>query len=410
MYLFRVLATVTGVVLTVAPIAGQISRPGGISGGGSIGGSPSGSPNGSIGGTTGGNYPSNTNSPFPDSTSPNGNTRPIFLSGKVVLDDGTPLGDRVLIESVCAGRRHAEGYTDAKGRFSFQFGQERNTFDDASEDSTMSRGPGQRANQSGGLRQNELQNCDIQASLPGFRSDAISLAGHRYLDNPELGTIILHRLAHVEGLTISVTSALAPKDARKDYEKGLEALKKNKVEEAQKDFEKSVQVYPKYAAAWFELGKIHEQAKQLDEAGKAYTQATAADPKYVNPYERLCVLAFKASRWPEVAEESDQIIHLNAYDFPQAYFFNAVANLRLNKLDLAEKSAREAVKLDTKGENPQVNYVLGAVLAGEGDFAGAAEYLRAYLKAAPNDPDIERIRQQLADIEQSAQAKPPAQN
>jgi tetratricopeptide (TPR) repeat protein len=410
MYRFRVLAIVTGVAaLTVAPIAAQITRPGGISGGGSLGGGATGSPNGSIGGTTGGiPNTSNTNSPFPDATSPN--THPIFLSGKVVLSDGTLPSDRVMIESVCNNRRHAEGYTDSKGRFSFQLGQERSVFDDASDDPTGSRGGlGTRANSPGGIRQNDLQSCEIRASLAGFRSDSIPLINHRYLDNPDLGTIVLHRLANVEGLTISATSALAPKDARKDYEKGLEALKKNKTEEAQKDFEKSVELYPKYASAWFELGKIHEQANQLDDARKAYTQATEADSKYINPYERLFMLAFKDSKWQEVSDESDHVIHLNPYDFPSAYFYNAMANLRLNKLDLAEKSAREAVKLDSKGENPRVNYVLGVILANKQDFTGAAECIRAYLKAVPNDPDNEKIRQQLADIEQSAQAKAPPQ-
>jgi tetratricopeptide (TPR) repeat protein len=405
MYFFRVLAIVTGAALTVAPIAAQISRPGGTSSGGSLGGTTP--TNGTIGSSTGGisNASTNTNSPFPDA-----NTHPIFLSGKVVLSDGTLPSGQVLIESLCNNRRRAEGYTDPKGRFSFQFGQNREVFDDASESSMGSRPLGSRANSPGGGRQLDLQNCEIRASLPGFRSDSISLFNHQYLDNPELGTIILHRLENVEGLTISATTALAPKDARKDYEKGLEALKKNKAEEAQKDFEKSVELYPKYAVAWFELGKIHEQANRPGEARTAYAHAIEADAKYINPYERLYMLAFKDSKWQEVADGSDHVIRLNPYDFPSAYFYNAMANIRLNKLDLAEKSAREAVKLDTKGENPKANYVLGVILANKRDFAAAAECLRAYLKAVPNDPDNERIRQQLDEIEQSAQAKPPAQN
>jgi len=401
----RVLMVVTGVAITIAPITAQITRPGSTSAGGSLGGGSIGgtnSPSGTIGGTTGG-IPNSTSNP--NSTIPDANRRPIFLSGKVMLNDGTLPGERVAIESVCNNRRHIEGYTDSKGRFSFQFGQERGLFDDASDDSPASRAAAGRIN-SGGVTQNALMSCEIHAALPGFRSDSISLATHQYLDNPELGTIVLHRLANVEGLTISATSALAPKDARKDYEKGLEALKKNKDDEAQKDFEKAVQLYPKYATAWFELGKLHEKANQLDEARKAYMQAGEADAKYINPYERLYMLAYKDSKWQEVVEESDHVIRLNPYDFPNAYFFNAVANLRLNHLEPAEKSAREAVKLDTKGENPKVNYVLGVILANKQDFAGAAEYLRTYLKAVPNDPDNVKIRQQLADVEQqSAQAK-----
>ena len=48
----------------------------------------------------------------------------------------------------------------------------------------------------------------------------VSLSNIHYMDNPDIGTIILHRLGKVDGLTVSVVSALAPKDARKAYEKG----------------------------------------------------------------------------------------------------------------------------------------------------------------------------------------------
>src|SRR5512144_1293969 len=48
--------------------------------------------------------------------------RPIFLSGKVRLDDGTPPPDTVVIERVCGGQGRPEAYTDSKGHFSFELG------------------------------------------------------------------------------------------------------------------------------------------------------------------------------------------------------------------------------------------------------------------------------------------------
>jgi hypothetical protein len=72
-------------------------------------------------------------------------------------------------------------------------------------------------------RNNDLIGCEIRAALPGFRSDLVNLIGRRSFDNPDVGTIVLHRLGNVEGTTISVTSLRAPKDARKAFEKGTEA-------------------------------------------------------------------------------------------------------------------------------------------------------------------------------------------
>jgi tetratricopeptide (TPR) repeat protein len=252
-------------------------------------------------------------------------------------------------------------------------------------------------------------NCELRAVLPGFRSDSISLSTQHYMDNPDIGTIVLHRLANVEGLTTSATSALAPKESRKAYEKGLEAEKKSKPDEAQKEFEKAVETYPKYASAWFELGKIYEQRDHIDEARKAYSQALAADSKFINPYERLYMIAVKEAKWQEVADTTDHIMRLNPYDFPNAYYFNAAANLQLHKLDVAEKSARQAVELDTAHRNPKADYILGIILADQGKFSESTEHLRAYLRAVPNAPDAELVKKQLAQAEKLAEAAQPSQ-
>jgi tetratricopeptide (TPR) repeat protein len=375
---------------------------GSLGGAGSVGntGSNGGLGTGGLGSTTRGN---STTSPFPSDAS-----RPIFLTGKVTLSDGSALAEQVLIERICNGSPHPETRTDMKGHFSFSLGQNNGMFMDASE-ASPSGSSGNRSNGISGPRASDLANCEIRASLPGFRSESVSLVNHRYLDNPDLGTIILHRLANVEGLTTSATSVMAPKDARKAYEKGLESVKKGKPDDAQKDFEKAVETYPKYASAWFELGRIYEQRDHVEEARKAYNQALAADSKYINPYERLYLLALKEGNWQDVADGTDRVMHLNPYDFPNAYYFNAAANLRLNKLDVAEKSARQAVELDTAHRNPKATYVLALVLAQKHNFTESAQYLNAYLKAAPDAPDAETARKQLAEIEKFAQTVAPPQ-
>ncbi len=254
------------------------------------------------------------------------------------------------------------------------------------------------------VRESQLRNCDLRASLPGFRSDNVYLDQHQALDNPEVGMIILHRLANVEGFTISATSMLAPADARKAFEKGLVGLKKKKIEEALKDFEKAVAIYPKYAAAWFELGTIHEQGNHADQARTAYASALTADPKYVNPYLRLCVIAYQEEKWQELADSSSQVVHLNPYDFPAARYLNAIANLELNNFGTAEKSAREAIKQDTAHRLPKMQYLLGLILVRERRFAEAADSIRAYLAATSGGIEADLVRKQLAEIEQFAQA------
>ncbi|HSR08863.1 MAG TPA: carboxypeptidase-like regulatory domain-containing protein [Bryobacteraceae bacterium] len=196
--------------------------------------------NGNTNGSTNPRQPS-TNFPGGDSTNP----QVIFISGTVVLSDGLPLPERVKIERVCSGPPHLETYTDKKGHFSFQVGQNLE-MQDASSQSAFN-GPGSPfgnmnniggSSGRGGFSERELWGCELKADLPGFQSDMVSLSNIHYMDNPDIGTIILHRLGKVDGLTISVVSALAPKDARKAYEKGQAAAGKRNWDEAQKDFER----------------------------------------------------------------------------------------------------------------------------------------------------------------------------
>jgi tetratricopeptide (TPR) repeat protein len=329
--------------------------------------------------------------------------RPIYLSGKVMLDDGTPPPQPIVIERVCNGMAKAEGYTDSKGRFSFQLGQNTGILQDASVSSAdqfggLTPGIGGMGGRQG-ISERDLAGCEIRANLPGFRSDNVNLVGRRALDNPDLGTIILHRLAKVEGFTFSATSGLAPKDARKAYEKGLEKLKKDKAAEAEQEFSKATAEYPKYAAAWYQLGVAYQQQNKLADARRAYEESLKADSKFVSPYERLALLAAADKKWEDVAQTTAQLIRLNPYYSPQVYFYSAVANYNLQKIDLAEEHAREAAKMDEKHRNPRINHLLGVILAQKRDYKGAAENMRIYLKANPDASDAAMVRNQLAEVE-----------
>jgi tetratricopeptide (TPR) repeat protein len=381
-----------------------------------------------------GTTPGRDRTPFPDQTDPRRQDerttfptemqRPIFLSGKVLMDDGTPPPDSVVIERVCNGVARPEAYTDSKGRFSFQLGQNMSMMADASVSSAdpFGSGPGTFDSRSGsnrssgmgrgmgGVTEQQLMGCELRATLAGYRSEIVNLAGRRFMDNPDVGTIIMRRLGNVEGLTISATSALAPKDARKAYDKGREAFGKKKWENSQKELEKAVQIYPKYAAAWHQLGLLYEQQNNVEQARKAYSEALAADGKFVSPYMQLAQLAARERKWEEVRDTTDRVTKLNPFDFPVAYFYNAVAQLNLQNLDAAEKSAREALKIDEQHRIPKISHVLGIILAQKRDYSGAAEHIRSYLKFAPNAGDVEMAKKQLAELEGVAgsQAATPA--
>jgi tetratricopeptide (TPR) repeat protein len=205
-----------------------------------------------------------------------------------------------------------------------------------------------------------------------------------------------------------MTTLEAPKEAKKAYEKGLGLAKKGKPDEALREISKAVEVYPRYAAAWFDLGRLHEQSRKDEDARKAYEAAVRADAKYVPPYLQLAGIAVREQKWQEAADTSDRVLRLNPFDYPTIYLFSAVANYNLQKMDAAEKAAREGIKQDEQRRTPKLLHILGVILAQKEDYNSAAEQMKAYLKFAPNAGDAGMVQNQLAEIEKLAANNPPA--
>jgi tetratricopeptide (TPR) repeat protein len=364
------------------------------------GGQPGGQPGG--GGRQPGAQPNAPGQNQQQTQFPELSQTPIYLSGKVRLSDGSTPPDRVIIERVCNGVVRPEAYTDSKGNFSFQLGgRNAEVFFDASVgNEAISRDAGGFGS-GRGISERDLAGCEIRGSLPGFQSESIMLGFRRALDNPDIGVISLHRLAKVEGYTFSITTALAPKDARKAYENGLNNMKKQKWPEAERELTKAVEGYPKYAIAWFELGLVYQQQKKLDDADHAYTESIKADSKFISPYAQLASVAVARQKWDDVVQYTSQTLKLNPYFSPNIYFYSAVANYNLQKAAVAEDHAREAAKLDTQHRIPKINHLLGIILAQKEDYTGAAENMQIYLKFSPNAPDVDVVKQQLADIEKA---------
>src|ERR1043165_9183909 len=135
--------------------------------------------------------------------------------------------------------------------------------------------------------------------------------------------IVLTRIGGVEGATVSLTSMSAPSEARKAFEKGRKAGGEKKFDEAVKELNKAVEIYPQYAIAWSLMGEIHRLQNQFDLARKEYRQALAADVKFVSPYFGLAGMSIVENKWEDAAQLTEQLIALNPFAYPMAYFFRS---------------------------------------------------------------------------------------
>ena len=378
--------------------------------------------------------------PTPPPTSPSGgssnptstlpNSQPIqpttdlvmFLRGRVATSDGTPLPSDVLVERVCNNKVYQQLYASLHGDFSMQLGARSDSLVDVSGDSP-SQSDATRRDTSMGIPRTDLRQCDLRVSTSGFRDGLVSLVS---LDsaggNVDVGVIVVKRAGKVEGATLSATPYRAPPNARKAYEKGLDAEKHGKLTNAHKYFQTAVDLYPTYVNAWFQLGTVLEKQNQKDAARAAYVRATTIDSRFLLPYLALASMAFQEENWTEVLRltrhvfELDPLSHTDVSGYivdsdpinsADAYFYNALANYKLNNFAEAEKSALKAEHMAMLSRYPQLHLLLAEIFARKDDYAPAISQLEIYLQLVPQAQNADQVRVQLARLQKlNATASP----
>lgn len=384
------------------------------SGGNSSGGNSSGSTagNSTSSGRTG-TQSNTTNDPFSQGQQNNpfaSQARPLFLSGQVLTDDGQPPTESVVIQRICNGEVRPEGYSDQKGRFSFQLGGDPTlAMGDASVGGNqLGGGPafGQSSfGSSSGIRQTglgryDLTACELRAVLPGYVSDPIRLGMRSAMDNPDVGVIVLRRMAGVVGNIVSATTLAAPRKADKAYQNGLKEMRKKKpnYKKGATQFQNAVSAYPQFAAAWAALGDAKMAMQDKAGAKEAFSKSLEADPKYLKPFNPLLQMALQQKDWVAVEDLGVRYLELNPNEM-QLQLYMAIAALNNGNPEKAEEAVLAIRASDSKDNFPQIHQVMGLIHSQRGEFEEAASEYRAYLAKQPNGNNFVQIKKQLNEWE-----------
>ncbi|HMD43551.1 MAG TPA: tetratricopeptide repeat protein [Candidatus Acidoferrum sp.] len=359
--------------------------------------------------------PSRAASPVTSITEPTQPTGDLVMNllGRVGTEDGSPVPNDVLLERVCNGSVRQQVHTSSYGDFSMRLGSRADSSLDASGEQS-SQSDLARKDAFPGISQRELTNCDLRASASGFRQSVISLMGLEPSGGSiNVGIITVQRTTKIEGQTLSAIPFKASKDARKAYDKGLDAERRGKPADARKYFETAVKIYPRYASAWFQLGISLQNDNQKDAARTAYTQAATIDTKFLPPYLSLASMAYEEGNWTEVlnltdhilnldplnhANETNYILDLDPLNCSEAYYYNAVANYKLNRMEAAEKSGLKAEHSLLLTHFPQLHVLLAEIYARKSNYATAIAEIQTYLELAPHAQDADQVREQLAKL------------
>ncbi len=305
------------------------------------------------------------------------------LLGKLALE-GEPLPWEPMLVSVdCKGAVVNATQADLRGQFVIRFvdehGVERVPTDDQRQMET------------------KYEGCQVRASLAGFRSSVVTITVRNLRDEPDLGTITLFAEGRNSGTELSSTTKAAPANAMKAFEKARAEWLAQNAGGALGSLKKAVAIYPGFAEAWFELGKLQE-ASDPQAARDAFSKALAADPKFVLPYEQLAWMAAKAENWQETADNTNQALQLDPAGTPQLWYDDALAKFQLGKTDEASASALKSMAIDPRHTVLGTEQLLAVIMARKGDYDGAVQHLRNCLTYFPGGPQADLVKQQIAQL------------
>ena len=325
--------------------------------------------------------------------------RHLYLSGKVVLEDGSPPPASSRIELVCADGIQPQAITDDDGSFNFRVSHSRNR--ELVNSSAARALPGTPVGGTGYGSDNtrpaylNMSDCYLRAALGGYRSSKVTLGRRSVFEATDIGPVILYPLGQSQQPFLNRLDSV---QALKHFEKGKEELGKDKpdAEKASGELVKAVEADPDFAAAWNLLGESRIRLGDLEGARAALTEAISTDSAFVAPCVTLALLELKEGNVAEAATASEKAVRL-APNLAEARYYHGIASANQGKIDAAKDSFETVLKSPDSAKFPRTHYLLGAISAQSGELEKAVSHFRQYLELEPDSKVAELVKKQLEE-------------
>ncbi len=181
---------------------------------------------------------------------------------------------------------------------------------------------------------------------------------------------------------------------QKVFDKAQEATDKKKYDESVVLLKQLVANDPNDFQAWTELGTVFLLEKNLSEAEKAYEQSTEVRPKFFLGLMNLGRVRMMQQKFDEAIPILSRAVEVKANSADANYYLGE-AYLQIKKGSKAVTYLYEALKLDPVGM-AEAHLRLAALYNGAGLKDRAASEYESFLKKKPDYPDRKKLEQYVA--------------
>jgi tetratricopeptide (TPR) repeat protein len=312
------------------------------------------------------------------------------LLGKIEVKDEPFLWNPVAIIVTCEGQIKNVTEADSKGNFLIR-------------PVISSAAPTLQGDEKRRL-ENEYEGCTVQASVAGFHSSTITITHRNLRDDPGVGKITLVADRDAIATEISATTKTAPAKAMKAFQKARSEMMQQDMAGVESHLKEAVQLYPGFAEAWYELGRLQE-SNDPQSAAISMAKALAADHQFIPPYLHLAGLAAQGQKWQQVVDNTSRSLQLDPAGSSQVWYYDALGRSQLGMLDAAEVSARKSLALDPQHRLPDTEQLLATILVRKGNFTEARAHLDHCRTYTPAGAKADLLRKQIAQLDQVIAAK-----
>jgi tetratricopeptide (TPR) repeat protein len=196
---------------------------------------------------------------------------------------------------------------------------------------------------------------------------------------------------------ISAAELNVPDKARKEFDKGTEAMAKSHWDEAEKHFEKATEIYPRYASAFNNLGVVAINRNNAPAARSYFQQAINFDDHLASAYLNISKLDYNEHRLKEAQTPLAKALALDPMNV-EAMLLMAASQLSTGGFDEAIAYAHKIHTLPH--EKFAISHIIAARACEQSKKIPQAigEY-RLYLQEAPQSPLAQGARDAMARLQ-----------
>lgn len=166
---------------------------------------------------------------------------------------------------------------------------------------------------------------------------------------------------------------------------GASLLQQGKMDEAIAEFQKAVDLDPKYAAAHLNLAYAYDRQGQVDMAIARYQKVIDLQPENLFAHNNLGVLYDKQGRYEEAIEAFEQALQIDPSDATALQNLENAKKSRGIVEERAERFTQARKEVEARPDDPRAAYELGRLHASFGEKDEALEWIAKALELGFDD-------------------------